>query len=268
VSETKPRRWWDIFSHPLFGLASLVVGVVGISFGWYWFHETSNRPEIAWSALRQIVFDHRNATPDVTVLDAHGTKITDNLYASQITVWNSGNMRFDNVDAQTLIRKPLTFQLSGAGRIVSASITNAKKDTDGAWAVQMAPQVATMTWRHFDPDAAARILILYTGDDASDVSPEIVVAGYSVLKNVRDIRPINISSAVSRVLAGFFSMIISVLGMWTVIFKIRPYGYWRKIGFSLGSLSMTQVVLTIIFTANIIWWGWIMLGGSPNIPQF
>jgi hypothetical protein len=185
MSEDRPAHWgWD-FLRPV-NLVGLALAVLGIAFGVYAYYRTSSRPQISWSSLTQIVFDQHNATSAVTVLDAEGNKISANMYASQITVWNSGNERFDDVDDSTLIRKPLTFRLTGGvGHIVSAAITNTLNDTAGGWSIEADRFTAVMAWRHFDPGAAAKILILYTGDGSGDVRPEISVAGLSVLREAK-----------------------------------------------------------------------------------
>jgi hypothetical protein len=179
---------------------SFLVGVIGVVWGVYTYFAERTRPEIAWSASTQIVFDYKNATTDVTMLDAHGNKITDNVYASQITVWNVGNTEFDDVDNHSIIREPLTFHLSGGGRIVSASITNRKNDTASEWAIQNGLHDATMTWKHFDPGAAVRVLVLYTGDEAGVVKPTIVVAGADVLRNLQSNVPKTKKHLLCRVL--------------------------------------------------------------------
>ena len=183
MSGGPPPHWSREFLKPVNFVTTVfgVLGVIGVVFGFYAYHRTANRPELSWSSLRQIVFDQQNATSAITVLDAQGRKISENMYASQITVWNSGNQRFDNVDDSTLIREPLTFRLTGAGHIVSATITNTLNDIAGGWSISANQQTAVMAWRHFDPGAAARVLILYTGDGASGVKLEIAVAGSSVM---------------------------------------------------------------------------------------
>jgi hypothetical protein len=118
MSETEPAHWvWTLLRPPAVIGFSLLVGILGVILTVYTYYAARSRLEIDWAGSTQIVFDHRNATPDVTMLDAHDNKITDNVYASQTTVWNAGNARFDNVDDSTIIREPLTFHLSGNGRM-------------------------------------------------------------------------------------------------------------------------------------------------------
>jgi hypothetical protein len=152
------QHWWHDFIKPI-NMTFLVLGVAGLLFGWYEYKEAVPNPQLAMNTTTQIVWDYTSANPELTVLDKAGQKVDGDIYASQITVWNSGNVRLDNVDESTIIRKPLTFFLQGTGRILSASITKSLQSA-GDWSVDSSPALATMHWRHFDLGAAVQVLLL------------------------------------------------------------------------------------------------------------
>ena len=176
-------HWVTDFVKPI-NVAFLMIAVISLALTVYFYRQTQSSPEISWALQKQIVFDHRNANSAITVLDRQGNSITENMYADQFVVWNSGNVRLDNVDASTIIRKPLTLTLRGAGHIVSASITGSKNDMNGGWDMTTSRNDASLLWKHFDQNAIARILVLYTGDNDTSVEPSIFIAGYSALKAV------------------------------------------------------------------------------------
>ena len=183
LGDDRTPQWWAEFLKP-FNIVTTLLAILGIGLAYYFYIAGEVYPEISWIVATQIVFDGHNPTPGLTISDTSGQKIDSNVYAAQFTVWNSGNERLDDVDATTLIRQPLTFTLAGNGRILNISITDQAKDSAGAWAIGITAgqKSASMTWKHFDPGAGAKILILFAGDDLTAIRPSIVLVGGSILE--------------------------------------------------------------------------------------
>jgi len=178
VSPKPQKEWWRDFFKPV-NAVSVGLGLIGLLLAVYFYRVSEVRPAMSWTVSKQIVFDHHSTTPAITVSDANGSKIESDIYAAQIIVWNSGNQRLDNVDASSIIRIPLTFRLNGMGRILTASITASQHNESGDWRLEWSHDVATLEWKHFDPGAGARVLVLYTGDATTNVVPRILIAGHA-----------------------------------------------------------------------------------------
>jgi hypothetical protein len=243
------------------------LGVAGLGLASYFYRASEVKPEISWNSLNQIVFDYSSTRPAVKVLDRQGTEITTDLYASQFTIWNSGNMRLDNVDAATLIRTPLTFYLNGDGRIVNASITYARENHDGDWEMTMTPTTAAMHWRHFDTNSGAKILILYTGNHDTTIFPAITVADYSVLNHVTRIRPDKMSVAwlyfaISTAVVGVIRFLIGRL-----LSRIELSTRFR---YTLTKDAFIQFVMVEVFATIllVIWMGNYYLTVVSPLPPF
>jgi len=256
------------------GVVSLVLAVLSI----YLAVRAEPNYEISWAVRRQIIYNHERARPSLTVLDDQGQKIGSDIYASEFTIWNSGNARLDNVDGTTLIRRPLTLSFTKSDRVIEASIAGARNDEAGDWRLQTTSTDVQMLWKHFDPKAIVKILVLHTLDRSDEIiRPDIILAG----GRIREIESIPSESALAiYAVVGFIALfaVVTLGGFLLVLlgsslktikmFRIGVFVRWlgfpgRNYVFSVEFVGILVIANLVSLFVLLLLLGWT----SPKVPQ-
>ncbi len=69
-------------------------------------------PEISWGENQQLIFDAAGNSSDLRLVDSSGETIKENVFASEVTFWNSGNELIDVIPTRLIVRRPLNLQIT------------------------------------------------------------------------------------------------------------------------------------------------------------
>ena len=86
----------------------------------------------------------------LTVLDAHGQPIEDNVYAASVTIWNSGNTEIKRDD----LRIPFRITLEGNPRLIDITPTFFTRDSVDRFSFG---RQNVISWEHFDPGEGIKV---------------------------------------------------------------------------------------------------------------
>jgi len=106
------------------------------------------------------------SSPPFRVVDSKGTDISTNIYAADITIWNSGNIEL----GADKIRQPLTISLAGDPKIFDRGINRASDAFLDLNVSAVSPNGAEIRWRYLDPNAGFRVRIIYASNEQQTLS--------------------------------------------------------------------------------------------------
>ena len=101
---------WNIqeFLKPV-NMVSVVLGLAGLITAFIFFLLSQHEPKISYHVAAIPIVDQKETVP-FSVIGNDGQPVTENVYATSVTVWNSGDLP---ADVQN-IRRPLTVALTGS----------------------------------------------------------------------------------------------------------------------------------------------------------
>jgi hypothetical protein len=105
-------------------------------------------------------------TSPFRVVDPQGAEIRTNVYAADITVWNSGDI---DLGAEK-IRRPLTISMSGDARIFDRGINRASDTVLDLNVSAISSNGTEIRWRYLDPNAGFRVRIIYGSNEKQALS--------------------------------------------------------------------------------------------------
>jgi hypothetical protein len=131
-------------------------------------------------ATIQIV-NQKEAVP-FSVVDSAGQPVTQNVYATNVTVWNSGDL---TIDPQN-VRSPLTISLTKPVRLIDATIDHTTDENISGFKIANDPKATNnveIRWRYFDPKDAFRLRFIYSGNEISNVAVTGNIYGVSGMQD-------------------------------------------------------------------------------------
>jgi hypothetical protein len=175
-------------------LVGLVLTIFGAALGYY---ISEKRPSVSWTTKTQIIFSHENADTSLRVLDSSGSEIKQDVFASEISVWNSGDTLIDELDESSIVREPLTFSLKtlqmpwlpqtwNAQRLSILSISLVRETTPPPVGLHLEQRGDEMIarWKHLDPGCGFQMLVIFTGTDADYVAAHMSIVGMKSLSYI------------------------------------------------------------------------------------
>jgi hypothetical protein len=168
--------FWEEIKRPATEIAitlALISTFVGIFVSLYLYHRGERHPEIAFTVEQVQVFDkaHVGAAP-LTILDAEGHAIENNIFAASIVIWNNGNTEIKKEE----VREPyqLVVRSNHKARILDISPTFFSRNNADQFSVNR--QTGEISWQHFDEGEGLKLSMVYADQTMSDID----LAGYSV----------------------------------------------------------------------------------------
>ena len=158
-----------------------VVGLVATVITYLWSLHESN---ISYHTATIQIVDQKEVVP-FTVIDSDGQRVTENVFATNVTVWNSGDLP---IDVQ-YIRTPLTISLTIPVRLIDVKLEHATSENISEFHIDGEPKksgVIQIGWRYFDPKEGFRLRIIYAAKEMSSVRLNGVIFGVT---NFNDITP-------------------------------------------------------------------------------
>jgi hypothetical protein len=166
-------RLWDELRRPSTAVAigfcviSIIAGVVT---SLYFYEKGRMVGQVAFQVEQVQVFDKtRGGVLPLTVIDSVGRVVENNVYAANVTIWNSGSGEIKAED----VREPFRISVTGDANIIDMSPVfftrgNADKFSLG--------KDGEILWQHFDAGEGLKIRIVYVNANKSD----IILTGYAV----------------------------------------------------------------------------------------
>jgi hypothetical protein len=140
-------------------LIGVIVALIGIIAGglisFYFYNKSEKTGRIAIVVEQVQVFDKTNIGQlPLRVLDVKGNVITDNVFAANVTIWNSGNAEIKKTD----VRKPYSLKIGVDLEPLDLSVTSYTHDNVDKFSIDRDGKI---TWEHFDPDEGFKIRVVY-----------------------------------------------------------------------------------------------------------
>lgn len=121
-----------------------------------------------------------------SVIDNAGQHVGENVYATNVTVWNSGDLP---VEPQN-IRSPLTISVTAPVRVLDAKLARTTSNNISEFKVdnaQLGIGSFQVTWKYFDPREGFRLRLIYASKDVRPINLEGTIFGF---KEFYDITPL------------------------------------------------------------------------------
>jgi hypothetical protein len=162
---------------PLANLSTLgfIVGITGIVLTVATFLASRHEAAISYHTATIQIVDQKEAVP-FSVIDSDGQHVTQNVYATNVTVWNSGDLPIDPQN----IRSPLTISLTTPVRIIDAKLDYTTSANISEFSMSGDPKktgTVVMAWRSFDPKEGFRVRLIYASNEMSQVKLNGVIFG-------------------------------------------------------------------------------------------
>lgn len=196
----------------------------------------------------------RASSGQLQLYDDNGERVTSSVYATEITIWNSGSVSILKDD----IRTPATIAPI-KGRILSADIV-AVSDNDAAFSVSLLSGKATLTWKFLDPGYTCVVRVLTEESDALSISGKFNRIDSLTARSTRGIDPLWRGVLIANVGAAFGQVIgLSLneyVGLDKELRRFRLRAFWgiivaHRYAFVLPILL--AVVVAIIFSDPSNW---------------
>lgn len=156
------KRWW--VAHPMVGFIGSVASVLAIPLAIYLYLSGGPLRELIISSDPPVAIVRGGQASSVDIL-YHGNKITTDVYARQVYVWNAGNdsIRDNNILEPIGIVIPRATILETRVRRVRRQLSNIIATIDGG-------NTVSLSWTILEHNDGAAIDIIYASPDASKLS--------------------------------------------------------------------------------------------------
>jgi hypothetical protein len=172
---------WEEIKRPATAIAialTILSVVVGTLTSLYFYQKGEKHAEIAIKVDQVQVFDkaHVGIAP-LTVQDATGNSIDNNIYAASIIIWNSGNAEIKKED----IREPYKFIVEGGtAKVLDISPILYSRDNMDDFAIDR--KTGEISWRHFDEGEGFKLRMVYVDQTMRGID----LHGYSVNTKIKN----------------------------------------------------------------------------------
>jgi hypothetical protein len=199
----------------------------------------------------QIYDKTRADTVPLTVHDAKGNVINENIFVTTVTIWNSGNSEIKKED----LRRPFHLTVEGnTTQILDTGAIFFSKDNIDNFAVN--PNNGEITWEHFDAGEGLKIRIMYTNPTMQNVNMDGYAVGTPVV-NEYNVPPGRLSDPGGppmptrgpRTYDIVMLSVVTLLGMliaWTVGRNVGTNVRWWDLGQGKWMLLLTSIVLLVV----------------------
>ncbi|WP_298507831.1 hypothetical protein [uncultured Kordia sp.] len=159
---------------------TIIIGFFGIGLT-ILFYEYSNKEREPVYALKKepsLIFDKENSTPKIKLLSNDSLVVNDNVYVSNIVIWNDGDLEIRKTD----VRKKFKVFLSSEAKILDYKIVNQTNPEISNFRIKSDNNELLINWDYFDPKFGFELQIIYSGTSKSEVFAEGYVLGKKLKK--------------------------------------------------------------------------------------
>lgn len=164
--------FWQEMKKP-YNAFTTMLAVVSLAVGvWLFFLGQEKRDPYYVVSDPVQIFDSGSSLPSIKVNDKQNNPIHDNIFLTEITLWNAGERPIEPSD----IRIPITISLDKAKQIVDfVVVEQTQPEVLGFTARASSKHSNTLdvSFKHFDPNLGAKVKVVYTGSN----DPGVVIRG-------------------------------------------------------------------------------------------
>jgi hypothetical protein len=211
---------WSEFKKPI-NVVFLFVGIAGAiasTFAYFW---SLHSAVVSYHVATIQIVDQKEAVP-FSVIDNAGQHVSENVYAANVTVWNSGDLPIDPQN----IRSPLTISLVAPVRVLDAKLAYTTSDNISKFKIeeiQSDLSKVQIGWKYFDPGEGFRLRLIYASKEEKMIMMSGVIFG---VKGFDNLTPPP-SGQISFRRQGIIQSSLSVIALIVFYFAFYRYQRWR-----------------------------------------
>lgn len=151
-------------------IVSLLISLASVGLAVFFYLRSRKEKRIAYrhSLFPSRIFDQAVSSPRIRVLDDEGKLIENNIYVTEVTLWNAGDLPIEPDD----VRKPLTIEINECNRILDykvlrethPEISNVTVNEDSQLTNSTKKRALFVKWDHLDPNFGIEIQIIFTSE--------------------------------------------------------------------------------------------------------
>jgi hypothetical protein len=147
-----------------FNLLTFAIAIVSLLTAFYFYYFPKNERQIAFTSTSpSLIYDSSVKSPNISLVDSSGQKITANTYLMSFTIWNSGRQPIEPSD----VRRPITISFPDAEKILDYKIAKSvDQDVSGfslsAITNDTSKNVLQLNWNHFDPSKGLSFQVIFS----------------------------------------------------------------------------------------------------------
>lgn len=167
-----------------FNLVNLTLTIVslGLSIVFYYNGKKEKNLSFLLSEPASLVFDSKNSSSRIKLLEKDSVLITDNVYLLTGTIWNNGDIPIMKSD----VRKKLTLDLENASRILDFKLTRQKDASIAKFILsKITDKSLELEWEYFDPGYGFSFQIMYIGNEDPKFNLSGIILDISQFDKVR-----------------------------------------------------------------------------------
>jgi len=196
-----------------------LIGVAGVIVAFTTWYLSQQTAEVSLKIVQIPVLNTGQVGPlssSFTVFDNKGQRISTNIYAADIAIWNSGNIEL----GAAKIRRPLTAKFDGKVQILDRGIGPVTDPIAEVVASNPEETVTEIRWRYFDPGTGFHLRIIYASDKQQELMISANILGVKLQQYSED-------RIGWKSLWKLFGMALLVLPL-AVLFLIIPAKYLER----------------------------------------
>ncbi len=151
----------------------LMVLSIGIA---SYINNKEREPVYAYKYPPSLIYNKEAVTPKIKLIREDSLLIEENVYITNIVLWNKGELPIDKDD----IRLPIRFKMSGEGEILDFKIIDETHPEISKFKLVKDADCIKVDYQYFDPNFGLEIQLVYSGNDSSSVIVEGVVLDNSI----------------------------------------------------------------------------------------
>jgi len=221
-----------------FNIITLTLTVISIGLSIFIYQNSKKARDISYQITQPVVkiFDSRNATPKIKLLENDSVLIADNVYLLTGKIWNSGNLAILPSD----VRRELTIELDMSNRILDYKIINEKESGISNFRLDLiSKNKLSLNWDYFDPSYGLVFQIMFLG--ISD-NPNFQLNGK--ILEISEFKEIDFIEDKGTFTKWYNIIFLSIMIFFFVFMlvtrreKKKDFMYWYLLIFSLAMLVM------------------------------
>jgi hypothetical protein len=236
-------------------LVAILFFILGTIISLYFYYKGIKEGQVSFQVEQVQVYDGAQLAlsrttgspkPPITVLDASGNPITENIYAASITVWNSGNgeIRHDS------IREKFVIRLSSNPHVLELSPTFFTNENADKFTVD---ERGGIEWDHFDAGEGFKAKALYASPNQQNVFIEGRAVEYRGIVDLPKIAAEERAKIKVEMLAILtVSAIFAALVIITVVSRIRAFLKTSATTLPIMAADVFLFVMSILIAASIV----------------
>jgi hypothetical protein len=231
----------------------LVIGILGAGYGIYAHLDTRAINEVAYRVSTIRIFDVSAGTSNISVYDDQNQRIEEDIFVSEFIIWNSGNTNMST----DKIRDPVTFALSGKGRIIDYAVVDEVPNDIAGFSLHAVPDKGPVkslkfSWRHFDPDYGAKVRVIFSGTGTVKIKIGGELSGIN--GGLRDVTNLKASEVLLYSIVVVFYLTIGVVVLaWVVDYFAQKLTHdENKLSKYINSIAAKRIFKALIVVVSVI----------------